>query len=367
MRSTFEPLGKYVRLVDERNTDMVTESVLGINIDKYFMPSVANVIGTDLSTYKLLRKGRFACNPMHVGRDGRLPVARYEKDTPAIVSPAYFMFEVIDEREIAPEYLMLCFRRPDFDRMCWFRTDASVRGGITWEDVCALSILVPPIDEQRKIVHDYQVVNDRMSLLQKMNEKIETLLYADFQRKFQTGKEATLKGTLLDGWQTGELSTLSEFQYGKMVPEEERCETGYPIFSGYGITGYYPEYMFADSVIVVLARGVSGTGEVRISPKYSYITNLSIALTLKDNAFFAYLYEYLAHDNLRALDSGSAQSMITIDSLNKYIIAIPPKHLAEEYNNVFNKALETIESNRNEIDILNKLLIFQVESIAKGE
>lgn len=184
MRSTFEPLGKYVRLVDERNTDMVTESVLGINIDKYFMPSVANVIGTDLSTYKLLRKGRFACNPMHVGRDGRLPVARYEKDTPAIVSPAYFMFEVIDECEIEPEYLMLCFRRPDFDRMCWFRTDASVRGGITWEDVCALTIPVPSIDEQRKIVHDYQVITDRISLLQKEKELLIELIKNTYKHVF---------------------------------------------------------------------------------------------------------------------------------------------------------------------------------------
>ena len=173
MELTFEPLGKYVHLVDERNTNLVTESVLGINIDKYFMPSVANIIGTDLSNYKLLRKGRFACNPMHVGRDGRLPVSRYTEDAPAIVSPAYFMFEVIDENEIDPEYLMLCFRRPDFDRMCWYRTDASVRGGITWDDVCVLTIPVPPIDEQRRIVHDYQVITDRIELLRKINENLE--------------------------------------------------------------------------------------------------------------------------------------------------------------------------------------------------
>ena len=137
------------------------------------MPSVANTIGTDLSNYKLLRKGRFACNPMHVGRDGRLPVSRYTEDTPAIVSPAYFMFEIIDENEIEPEYLMLCFRRPDFDRMCWFRTDASVRGGITWDDICALTIPVPSLPEQRKIVHDYRVITDRIELLRKMNENLE--------------------------------------------------------------------------------------------------------------------------------------------------------------------------------------------------
>ncbi len=184
MGLTFERLGKYVRLVDERNVNMVSESVLGINIEKYFMPSVANVIGTDLSNYKLLRNGRFACNPMHVGRDGRLPVARYTDDTPAIVSPAYFMFEIIDQNEIEPEYLMLCFRRPDFDRMCWFRTDASVRGGITWDDVCALTIPVPSIDEQKKVVHDYQIVTDRISLLQKINENLEKQVQTIFHSLF---------------------------------------------------------------------------------------------------------------------------------------------------------------------------------------
>ena len=198
MGLTFEPLGKYVRQVDERNTNMVTESVLGINIDKYFMPSVANVIGTDLSNYKLLRKGRFACNPMHVGRDGRLPVSRYTEDTPAIVSPAYLMFEIIDENEIEPEYLMLCFRRPDFDRMCWFRTDASVRGGITWDDVCALTIPVPSLPEQRKIVHDYQVITDRIELLRKMNEKLEEqaeLLFSDFMSS-SNGKEGVFSDVI---------------------------------------------------------------------------------------------------------------------------------------------------------------------------
>lgn len=173
MELTFESLGKFVRLIDERNTDLVTVSVLGINIDKYFMPSVANVIGTDLSRYKLLRKGRFACNPMHVGRDYRLPVARYTEEIPAIVSPAYFMFEIVDEKIIEPEYLMLCFRRPEFDRMCWFRTDASVRGGISWEDVCDLVIPVLPIEEQRRIVHDYQVITDRITLLNRINENLE--------------------------------------------------------------------------------------------------------------------------------------------------------------------------------------------------
>ena len=84
MKSNYEPLGKHIQLVDYRNSEEVTSTVLGISIDKEFMPSVANVIGTDLSRYKLISKGLFAgVTRMHVGRDEHLPIALYEKDSPA--------------------------------------------------------------------------------------------------------------------------------------------------------------------------------------------------------------------------------------------------------------------------------------------
>ena len=186
MKSIFKPLGDFVHLVDERNRETEAENVLGINIDKYFMTSVANTIGTDLGNYKLLRTGRFACNPMHVGRDGRLPVAVYTSMEPAIVSPAYFMFEINENAAILSEYLMMCFRRPDFDRICTLKTDSSVRGGITWEDLCSMEIPVPDISVQRKIVHDYKVVTDRIELLKKINENLEAQAQAVFDTTFST-------------------------------------------------------------------------------------------------------------------------------------------------------------------------------------
>lgn len=172
MKSNYDALGNYIRLVDTRNTDFVTEQVLGINIDKYFMPSVANVIGTDLSKYKLITKGKFACNPMHVGRDERLPVALYTEDEPAIVSPAYFMFEIIDNSILNEDYLMMWFRRPEFDRLCWHRTDGSVRGGITWDDICRMKVPVPPLDEQIEIVQSYQAITDRIALKKQINDNL---------------------------------------------------------------------------------------------------------------------------------------------------------------------------------------------------
>ena len=173
MKSNYEPLGKHIQLVDYRNSEEVTSTVLGISIDKEFMPSVANVIGTDLSRYKLISKGLFACNPMHVGRDERLPIALYEKANPAIVSPAYFMFEIIDHDILNEEYLMMWFRRPEFDRECWFMTDGSVRGGITWDDLCRIKLPVPSYARQCEIVESYRTITDRIALKRAENDNLE--------------------------------------------------------------------------------------------------------------------------------------------------------------------------------------------------
>ena len=365
-RENYKRLGDYIRLVDVRNRDLAVTNLLGVSISKTFIPSIANTIGTDMSTYKIVEPYQFAYGPVTSRNGDKITFALYKGEEKSIVSSAYVTFEVIEKEKLDPDYLMMWALRPEFDRYARFMSNGSAREVFDWDCMCGVELPVPPISEQRKIVHDYQVITDRIELLQKMNEKLEELLYADFQSKFQAGKEATLKGMPFDEWKIKELSILTDFQYGKMVPEEERCEKGYPIFSGYGVTGYYHEYMFEDPRIVVLARGVSGTGEVRISPKYSYITNLSIALTLKDEGFFAYLYEYLAHDNLRALDSGSAQSMITIDSLNKYLIAVPPKEKAVEYDRSFRKVHEIIEANLNELETLNQLSSIQLQRLAKG-
>ena len=173
MSANYKKLGEIVELIDERNKALESSEVLGISIDKEFMPSVANTIGTDLSNYKLLRMNTFACNPMHVGRDERLPVSLYKKDIPAIVSPAYFMFRVKDENKVLPDFLMLIFKRNDFDRNCWFRTDGSVRGGITWNDICEIELPVPDLKEQEKIVNTYKAITKRIQLKQKINENLE--------------------------------------------------------------------------------------------------------------------------------------------------------------------------------------------------
>lgn len=253
MRSNYDVLGNHIRTIDTRNTELVSDKVLGINIDKFFMPSVANVIGTDLSKYKLITKGKFACNPMHVGRDERLPVALFAEDTPAIVSPAYFMFEIKDESKLDPEYLMMWFRRPEFDRICWLRTDGSVRGGITWEDLCRIELPVPTMDEQKAVVNSYKAITDRIALKRQINDNLETTGLAIFKEKFSSPN---------DGFDETPLYDLAEYINGTSFSEDEYSSDGLPIIkiaelkdgitsaTQYFVGNKDPKYLIHDSDVL---------------------------------------------------------------------------------------------------------------------
>jgi len=154
--SSFKRLGDYIQLVDKRNKDLAVSNLLGINITKNFMPSVANVSGTDLSKYKVIKKGQFAYSAMQVGRDETIRLALYTDDEPAIISPAYLVIETKNINELIPEYMMMWFQRPESDRYGWFISDSSVRASLEWERFSDIEIPIPNIDEQRKYVALYK-------------------------------------------------------------------------------------------------------------------------------------------------------------------------------------------------------------------
>lgn len=234
MKSNYDNLGRHIRLINSRNENNITDKVLGISINKEFMPSVANVIGTDLSKYKLITKGKFACNPMHVGRDERLPVALYEEDEPAIVSPAYFMFEVIDNKILNEEYLMMWLRRAEFDRECWFHTDGSVRGGIVWDDLCRLELPIPSIEKQKQIVADYKAITNRIKLKKQINDNLEAQAQAVFTswfidyEPFEHQYDEEGQPLPPDNWENGILDSCIDFYNGYAFKSDDLLDEPIP-------------------------------------------------------------------------------------------------------------------------------------------
>lgn len=198
---SYKKLGDIVKFISNKNVDGIATILYGINIDKYFMPSVANTIGVDLKKYKVVVKNQFACNRMHVGRDKRLPISMSTFDYPFIVSPAYDVFEVTDENVI-PEYLMLWFRRSEFDRQCWFYTDADVRGGLSLDALKSIEIRIPSIEKQREIVAQYQAVENKIKVNERICVKLEATaqaLYKHWFVDFEFPNSPPLEGCPQDG------------------------------------------------------------------------------------------------------------------------------------------------------------------------
>ena len=176
MKSNYKAIGELVERVDERNRDASITTLIGVSIDKKFIPSVANVIGTDLTNYKVIRKFDFAVSLMQVSRDEKIPVACQKEYEAAIMSPAYPIFRVKDTEIILPEYMEMWFMRSEFDREASFVAVGGVRGSMPWEEFAKLKLPVPTIEEQRKIVDRYNAITDRITLKKQINDNLAEYL-----------------------------------------------------------------------------------------------------------------------------------------------------------------------------------------------
>lgn len=172
MKSNYKTIGDLVERVDIKNSDNSIELLLGVSIDKCFIKSVANTIGTDLTKYKIIHKEEFACSLMQVSRDAKIPIARLKDFEIAIMSPAYSIFKVKDTNEVLPEYLEMWFMRSEFDREASFIAVGGVRGSMPWEEFCRIKIAVPSIERQQKLVNEYNAISNRIKLKKQINENL---------------------------------------------------------------------------------------------------------------------------------------------------------------------------------------------------
>ena len=383
MKSNYEPLGKHIQLVDYRNSEEVTSTVLGISIDKEFMPSVANVIGTDLSRYKLISKGLFACNPMHVGRDERLPIALYEKDSPAIVSPAYFMFEIIDRDVLNEEYLMMWFRRPEFDRECWFMTDGSVRGGITWDDLCRIKLPVPSYARQCEIVESYRAITDRIALKRAENDNLEATIQAAFDKAFHDAgvslPETIIKQNKVpQGWTdatVGDFASVQTGPFGSQLHNEDYVESGTPIITVEHMDGKYIAHrnlpLVSQNDVDRLRKYDLHTGDIVFS-RVGSVDRAVMVSQHEDGWLFSgrclrvrpydpntgsYFLWWFTQPVIRQLVTASAvgatMPSINTSILNSIRIVFPQKDIVTQFCKMADGLIEIIATNLEEIRKLN--------------
>ena len=217
----YKRLGDYIREVNVRNRDLKVTNLLGVNLSKQFFPSIANIIGTDLSKYKIIEKGQFGCKFMSVGRDGILPISLMQDDKPAIISSAYYVFEVKDQEVLLPEYLMMWLRRPEFDRQLWFYSGGDVRGGVNYDDFCEMPIIIPSITRQREIVSEYETLTNRIRLNNQMIQHLEATAQALYRKTFVDNID---KENLPEGWRMGTIGEFCKEMKSGGTPSRSRKE-----------------------------------------------------------------------------------------------------------------------------------------------
>jgi type I restriction enzyme S subunit len=183
-RANYNPLGNYIKEVNNRDTKLEVDLLLGVSIQKKFIPSIANTIGTDMSTYKIIKRNQFAYGPVTSRNGDKISIALLENYDEAIVSQAYTPFEVKDTNVLLPEYLMMWFRRPEFDRYARFMSHGSAREIFGWEEMCNTLLPIPSITKQREIVKEYNVIQNRLTLNQQLIQKLEETAQAIYMQWF---------------------------------------------------------------------------------------------------------------------------------------------------------------------------------------
>lgn len=215
-----QKLGDYIREVDVRNKDLKVTNLLGLSMSKQFRASTSNIVGVDLSKYKIVNRNVFAFDTMSVIRVHKVPIAMNDTKLPIIVSPAYITFECIDSNVLDPCYLMMWFQRAEFDRYADFKSDAAVRGGYGWNELCDTPIYIPSIEQQKEIVLESETISKRIKLNEQIIKNLEATAQTLYHKMFVEGID---KENLPEGWRIGSLFDIANVIYGYPFDSELFC------------------------------------------------------------------------------------------------------------------------------------------------
>ena len=366
MTDSYKRLGDYIREVDVRNRDLEVTKLLGLSMTKQFRPSTSNIVGVDLSKYKVVHKNVFAFDTMSVIRVHKVPIALNSTEEPIIISPAYITFECKDSNTLDPNYLMMWFSRNEFDRYADFKSDAAVRGGYNWEELCDTPIYLPSIEQQQKIVSEYETVTRRIRINEQIIAKLEETAQALYRKMFVDGID---KENLPEGWRMGTLGEVAEIKAGGDKPKifsycyTDKCQI--PVIANgvenKGIVGYTEYPVIKKPAITISARGTIGVCFVRTTP-YCPIVRL-ISVIPHDRNFLHNLWFQLSRKQFEG--DGSVQNQLTIPVLEREEVIVPDRKTLDEFEKRMSLISNAIELNAKRNSKLTELLSLLLVKIVR--
>lgn len=357
--TNYKRLGDYIQPVDERNTALEDLPLMGLSITKEFIPSIANTIGTDMSTYRIIERNQFAYGPVTSRNGNKITIALFDDYERALISQAYIPFKVKDTNKLNPEYLMMWFRRPEFDRYARFKSHGSAREIFDWEEMCSVELPVPPIEKQREIVAEYNAVQKKIDLNNQLIQKLEETAQAIYKRWFVEGIDLE---DLPEGWELGRLEEIVDFKNGKSKP----TSIGeYPVYGGNGIIEFVHEYNSEN--VLPIGRVGAYCGSLYRELGKCWISDNAISAKSKINCnMFTY---YLLKDlKLNERSEGTGQPLITQGLLNSIVIAKPNIDLITDFETKALKLFtyeDLIEKENQKLTELKELLLSKLATVTK--
>ena len=366
MSANYRKLGEIVELIDERNKDGKVQNLIGVSIDKCFIKSVANTIGTDLTKYQVIRKNDFACSLMQVSRDGKIPIACLKDYDEAIMSPAYYIFRIKNTNEVLPDYLAMWFMRKEFDREASYIAVGGVRGSMPWEDFCDMKLPVPDLKEQEKIVNTYNAITKRIQLKQKINENLEKTAQCLFdelnmnKESFEEKTIAEISNSVICGktpstaikeyWGTDiPFITIPDMHGKNFISQTERY------LSLKGKSSQENQTLPPKSICVSC---IATVGLVSMTTTTSQTNQQINSIICKEgiSPFYVFLTLKRMDEELKRLGAGGSTTLNISKSLFSSInIAIPNKKEMDLFENEISPIFDSILMNEKEISKLQEL------------
>ena len=350
-RSNYKRLGDYIQPVDIRNKELEVETLLGVSNAKEFIPSIANTIGTDMSNYKVITKGQFAYVTVTSRNGDKLSVALLQEDK-AIVSQAYTVFEVMDKSELLPDYLMMWFRRPEFDRYARFKSHGSAREVFDWEEMCEVRLPIPDIEVQRKIVAQYETITRRIALNERICANLEETAQALYNKMFVQDIDPN---NLPDGWRIGSLRDFATLSGGRTCTTNKSAarteKYQYPIAGATGVIGYSTDYN-ADGKLLTIGR----VGSLGIVCRYDEPVFMADNVLVISSKHYHFCEQVLKSINYEEIKKGGVQSLITQKELNMVEVILPVKNAIEDYERRVTLLYDSIYSIEQQSILLTTIL-----------
>lgn len=342
MKSTYKRLGDYIEEVEERNRDLSVKLSQGICNLKYFQNP--RQVAENSAADKIVRKGWFAYNRATTRNGDKISIA-YRDEIDCTVSASYLTFRIKDENKLNPYYLMMWFKRPEFDRYARFKSHGSAHEYFEWEEMCEVMLPVPPIEEQRKIVAEYQAIEKRIENNRRLIATLEATAKTIYRKMFVDDIDPE---NLPDGWRMGTLGEIISISSGKSLTDKSNIPSDlykYPVAGASGIIGYSRSY---NQEHKFLTTGRVGT--IGIVNRYFVPTWAADNVLVAESDYYEFAYQILNHVNYNELIGGGVQNLITQTGLSNVTLPIPPITIIQIFEQKVNPLIRMVQLHKKEIE-----------------